>query len=324
MKAIVNERYGSPDILELREIERPEPKENEVLIKVLAASVNRADSYMLSGKPFPVRLASGLFKPKYNILGADISGVVERVGSNVNQLKTGDEVYGDLSGSGFGGFAEYVTADEKLLAKKPSTLTFEEAAALPMAAVTALQGLRDVGNIKAGQEVLINGASGGVGGFAIQIGKALGGKVTAVCSTRKMENALAQGADQVIDYTFQDFTRGKSRYDLIFDVVGNHSINALSRVLKSKGTYVSSVFSMYALLLGYWKSMTEGKKMTNFLAKVKQGDLQFISKLAEEGKLKPVIEKTFTLDNVPEALHAMDRGSSRGKLVISVDYNKEN
>jgi len=318
MKAIVNERYGSPDILELREVQRPVPKPNQVLVKVLAASVNRADSYLLSGKPFPVRIAAGLFKPKFKILGADIAGVVERVGSNVTQLKIGDEVYGDLSGSGFGGFAEYATVEETLLTQKPSTLTFEEAAALPMAAVTALQGLRNVGKIKAGQDVLINGASGGVGGFAIQIAKALGAKVTAVCSTRKMKNATAQGADQVIDYSVEDFTRAKKQYDLIFDVVGNHSVHALSRVLKSKGTYVSSTFSPALLFLGPWKSLSEGKKMSNFLAKANRADLQFICKLAEEGKLKPVIERTFSLNDVPEAIHTIEKGSSAGKLVIVI------
>lgn len=318
MKAIVNERYGSPDILELREVKRPEPKPNELLVKVLAASVNRVDYYMLKGEPFPVRLAGGLFKPKHQILGADIAGIVERVGSQVSQLKVGDEVYGDLSGIGFGGFAEYVATDEKILTKKPITLSFEETAALPMAAVTALQGLRDIGKIKAGQEVLINGASGGVGGFAIQIAKAFGTKVTAVCSTKKLKNALAQGAHQVIDYKVQDFTRSKKQYDLIFDVVGNHSINSLSQVLKIKGTYVSTAFSMATLFLGPWKSMTEGKKMTNFLAKANLADLQFICKLAEEGKLKPVIERTFTLDDVPEALHKIGKGSSSGKLVITI------
>lgn len=318
MKAILNERYGSPDILELREVDRPAAKPKEVLVKVLASSVNRADWYMLKGEPFPVRIAGGLFKPKYQILGADIAGVVEQTGSKVTQLKPGDEVYSDLSGAGFGGFAEYVTADENLLAKKPSTLTFEEAAALPMAAVTALQGIRNVGKIKPDQEVLINGASGGVGGFAIQIAKAFGGKVTAVCSTRKIENALVQGADQVIDYTEQDFTEVKKQYDLIFDVVGNHSVNALSRVLKSNGTYVSSAFSIGAFFLEFWKSITERKKMTNFLAKANQADLQFICKLVEEGTLKPVIERTFTLDDVPEALHIMGKGSSAGKLVIVI------
>lgn len=318
MKAIVNKKYGSPDILELKEVTSPAPKPNEVLVKVFAASINKADEYMLRGEPFPVRIAGGLFKPKYQILGADIAGIVERVGLQVSQLKPGDEVYGDLSGAGFGGFAEYVAADEKLLAKKPSTLTFEETAALPMAAVTALQGLRDIGKLKAGQEVLINGASGGVGGFAIQIAKALGAKVTAVCSTRKMENAFAQGADQVIDYTVQEFTQVKKRYDLIFDVVGNHPVNALSRVLNSKGTYVSAAFSMTTFFLGLWKSMTEGKKMTNFLAKANQADLQFICKLAEEGKLKPVIEKTFALEDLPKAMHKIANGSSSGKLLITI------
>lgn len=323
MKAIVNKKYGSPDILELREVDRPEPKPNQVLVKVIAASLNRADWYLLKGEPFPVRLAAGLFKPKNQILGADISGIVERVGSSITQLKVGDEVYGDLSGIGFGGFAEYVAADEELLAKKPSTLSFEETAALAMAAVTALQGLRDIGKIKAGQEVLINGASGGVGGFAIQIAKALGAKVTAVCSTKKIENALVQGADQVIDYTFQDFTKAKKQYDLIFDVVGNHAVNALSRVLKSKGSYVSTIFSMDTLVIGLWKSLTEGKKMTSFLAKANQADLQFISKLAEEGKLKPVIEKTFALEDVPEAVHTMGKGNLLGKLVIVIKSELE-
>jgi len=316
MKAIINEKYGSPDILELREVERPEPKPNQVLVKVLAASVNRADYYLLKGEPFPVRLAAGFFKPKNQILGADIAGVVERIGSKVDQLKVGDEVYGDLSSAGFGGFAEYVAVDENLLTKKPSNLSFEETAALPMAAVTALQGLRDVGKLKAGQEVLINGASGGVGGFAVQIAKALGAEVTAVCSTSKIENALNQGADHVIDYTQEDFTKGKKQYDLIFDVVGNHSVNTLSRKLKSKGRYVSSSFSLSTLFLGPWKSIAEGKKMTNFLAKVSKADLQFICKLAEERKLKPMIQQTFTLDDAPEALHKMGSGSSSGKLVI--------
>lgn len=316
MKAIVNERYGPPDILELREVDRPLPKANEVLIKVLAASVNRADLHLLRGKPFPIRIMGGLFKPKYQILGADIAGIVEQTGNKVTQLKPGDEVYGDLSGGGFGGFAEYVVVDETLLDKKPSSLSFEEVATLPMAAITALQGLRNVGKIKSGQEVLINGASGGVGGFAIQITKALGGKVTAVCSTKKIANAILQGADQVIDYTAMDFTKANKQYDLIFDVVGNHPVNSLSRALKSKGTYISSKFSISTFFLGAWKFITEGKKMTCFLASANQTDLQFIRKLAEEGKLKPVIQSTFTLYDVPKALHMLEKGSSSGKLVI--------
>ena len=316
MKAIINQKYGTPDILELREVERPEPKANEVLIKVLAASVNKADWHLLRGEPFPVRIMGGFFKPNNQILGADIAGVVERVGSEVTQFRPGDEVYGDLSGTGFGGFAEYVTTDENKLARKPSNLTFEESAALPMAAITALQGLRDKGKIQEGQKVLINGASGGVGSYAIQIAKAMGAEVTAVCSPTKIENAFALGADSVIDYTIMDFTRMNKTYDLIFDIVGNHSVSAISRVLRQNGTYVTCAFSLGAIFLGPWKSMTEGKKMINLLAESNQADLQFLSKLAEEDKLKPVIEQTFTLDDVPEALHRIGKGSARGKLVV--------
>lgn len=318
MKAIVQTRYGSPDILELRDVARPVPKRKEVLVKVLAASVNKADWHMLTGQPFPVRLAGGLFKPKYPILGADIAGIVARTGSDVTQFKPGDEVYGDLSGAGFGGFAEYVARDEQWLAKKPDTLSFEEATALPMSAVAALQGLRNIGRIRSGQDVLINGASGGVGGFAIQIAKAFDTHVTAVCCTRKLDNAREQGADQVIDYTVQHFTKADKQYDLIFDVVGNHSVQALGRVLKPGGTVACCAFSTSAVLPGPWKSLTEKKRMRNFHAKNNMADLQFICKLAEEGKLKPVIEKTYSLDGVPEALHAIGNGGLRGKLVIVI------
>lgn len=318
MKAIIHQKYGIPDLLELREVERPEPKANEVLVKVLAASVNKADWHLIQGKPLPVRLMAGLIKPKYQILGADVAGVVERVGSGVTQFRPGDEVFGDLSGGGFGGFAEYVCTDEKYLAKKPSNLSFEETAALPMASITALQGLRDKGNIGEGQEVLINGASGGVGGFAIQIAKSFGATITAVCSTQKVEQAQKQGADAVIDYKQQDFTTAKKQYDLIFDVVANHSIAALSRVLKKGGHYVTSAFSMGAMISGPWKAITEGKKLTNLLASANQADLQYISKLAENGKLSPIIQKTFTLDDVPDALWTMGRGGVAGKLVITV------
>lgn len=318
MKAIINEQYGSPDILALKEVDRPEPKPHEVLVKVLAASVNKADWHLLRGEPFPIRLMAGLRKPKYQILGADVAGVVERVGQAVSQFKRGDEVFGDLSGNGFGGFAEYVAADEKYLAKKPSNLTYEETAALPLAAITALQGLRNKGKISAGQEVLINGASGGVGSYAIQIAKSFGANVTAVCSTGKVDNALTQGADRVIDYTVQDFTKDDKQYGLIFDVVANHSLQAISRVLCRKGTYVSCAFSMGAMFLGPWKSMTEGKKMINLLASANAADLQYIGKLAEEGKLTPMIERTFTLDDVPEALQIMGSGRAAGKLIITL------
>ncbi len=317
MKAIVNKKYGSPDILELREIARPEPKPNEILVRVLAASVNKADWHILNGKPFPVRVMSGL-KPKYQILGADIAGVVERIGAKVTQFRPGEEVYGDLSASGFGGFAEYTITSEKFLSKKPSGFTYEQTAALPMAAVTALQGLRDKGGISPGDEVLINGASGGVGGFAIQIAKAFGARVTAVCSTQKVDLALQQGADTVIDYKKEDFTRMEKSYDLIFDTVANHPVQSIEQVLKKGGSYVSSAFSPGAMFMGPWISVIRGKVMTNLLASANQADLQFISKLAEEGKLNPVIHGTFTLDDAPEALKIMGRGSLSGKLVISM------
>ncbi|MBV6641120.1 MAG: NAD(P)-dependent alcohol dehydrogenase [Cyclobacteriaceae bacterium] len=318
MKAIVNKKYGSPDILELREVARPEPKSNEILIRVLAASVNKADWHILNGKPYPVRLMSGLMKPKYQILGADVAGVVERVGAKVTQFRPGDEVYGDLSGSGFGGFAEFVVTSENFIAKKPSSFTYEQAAALPMAAVTALQGLRNKGGISQGDEVLINGASGGVGSFAVQIAKAFGAHVTAVCSTQKVDLALQQGADIVVDYKKDDFTRMGKSYDLIFDTVANHSIRSTERVLKKGGSYIACAFSPGAMFLGPWYSVIKGKVMTNMLASTNQADLQYISKLAEEGKLKPVIQDTFTLDDVPDALKMMAKGSLTGKLVISM------
>ncbi len=318
MKAIINKKYGSPDILELREVARPEPKSNEILIRVLAASVNKADWHILNGKPFPVRLMSGLMKPKNQILGADIAGVVERVGAKVTQFRPGDEVYGDLSGSGFGGFAEFAITSENFLTKKPSCFSYEQAAALPMAVTTALQGLRNKGGISQGDDVLINGASGGVGGFAIQIAKAFGAYVTAVCSTPKTDIAIQQGADAVIDYTKEDFTLMGKSYDLIFDIVANHSIGSMERILKRRGSYVACAFSPGAMLLGPWYSVIKGKVMTNLLASANQADLQFISKLAEEGKLEPVIQDTFTLDDVPEALKIMGKGSLSGKLVISM------
>lgn len=318
MKALIYENYGMPEVLSLQEIPRPEPKPQEVLIKVMAASINKADWHLLRGEPFPIRFMTGLFKPKYPTPGADVSGVVEQVGDEVTHFKPGDEVYGDLSGDGFGAFATYAIANEARLAKKPSNLTYEETAALPMAAVTALQGLRDKGEIQKGQKVLINGASGGVGGFAIQIAKAFEAEVTAVCSTPKVEQAKAQGADFVIDYKQEDFTKNDKQYDLIFDVVGNHSIRAIDKVLSKGGRYVSSAFSMGAMFLGPWKAATGGKKLINLLASPNQADLQFISKLVAEGKLKPVIHKTFPLDAAPEGIQLIGKGSPNGKLVVNI------
>jgi NADPH:quinone reductase-like Zn-dependent oxidoreductase len=234
MKAIVNTTYGSPDVLQFKDVEKPSPTDNEVLIKVLAASVNAADLHLLRADPFLIRFMSGLLKPKTTILGADIAGRVEAVGKNVTQFKPGDEVFGDISGCGWGGFAEYVCASEDALALKPTNLSFEEAAAVPMAAVTALQGLRNKGQIQPGQKVLINGASGGVGTFAVQIAKSFGAEVTGVSSTRNVDMARSIGADHVIDYTQADFTKNGQQYDLILAANGDRSISEYKRALAPK------------------------------------------------------------------------------------------
>ena len=318
MKAVVYEKYGGPEVLELRETDRPENGPKEVLIKVLAASVNKADWYILNGKPYVVRMMAGLTKPKYSILGADVSGIVERIGSEVKQFKIGDEVFGDLSGSGFGGFAEYACTSEDRLAKKPDNFNFEQSAALPMASVTALQGLRDAGKIREGQKVLINGASGGVGSYAIQIAKSFGAEVTAVCSTSKAETAKDLGADHVIDYTKEDFTSGENTYDLIFDVAGNHGLSSISKVLAKNGRYVSCGFSAGALFQGSIRALTEKKHYTNFLSTTNQADLQYIAKLAEDGRLKAPIDRLFTLDDVPEAMQYMGKGHAIGKIMVTI------
>lgn len=318
MKAIVYHNYGSPDVVKLEEVEKPAPQDNEVLVKVHAASVNAADWHIMRGKPFLVRLMGfGLLKPKHKILGSDIAGRVEAVGRNVKQFQPGDEVFGSIRG----GFAEYVCAREDALVLKPANISFEEAAAVPIAAVTALQGLRDKGQIQPGQKVLINGASGGVGTFAVQIAKAFGAEVTAVCSTRNVDQARSIGADQVIDYTREDFTQKGQRYDLILAMNGYHSISDYKRALRPKGTYVMTGGSMaqlsQALLLGPWISMTGSKKMGNLAAKVNQKDLVFMKDLLEAGKVVPVIERRYPLSQAAEALRYLEEGHARGKVVIS-------
>jgi NADPH:quinone reductase-like Zn-dependent oxidoreductase len=323
MKAVVNHVYGSPDVLQLEEVAKPGPKDDEVLVEVHAASVNAADWHLLRGKPFLVRLVvGGLLKPKNTILGAAFAGRVEAVGSNVTQFQPGDEVFGDVSGSGFGAFAEYVCVPENALALKPANMTFEEAATIPVAAVTALQGLRDKGQIQQGQKVLINGASGGVGMFAVQIAKAFGADVTAVCSTRNVDMVRSLGADHVIDYTQEDFTKNGQQYDLILAANGYHSIWAYKRALRSKGKYVltgGSMAQMYqAMLLGPLISMTGSKKMGNLLAKPNQKDLVFVKELLEAGKIVPVIERRYPLSEVPEAIQYVEAGHARGKIVITV------
>lgn len=322
MKAIIAERYGMPDVLEFKEAAKPNPKDNEVLVKVQAAALNMFDWHLLTADIFLVRLNAGLFKPKYRIPGADVAGRVEAVGKDVTQFKVGDEVYGDLAASGCGSFAEYVAVPEKALALKPVNLTFEEAAAYPMAAVTALQGLRDQGKLQPGQKVLIQGASGGVGSFAVQIAKALGAEVTAVCSTRNMEQVRSLGADHVIDYTKEDFTRNGKQYDLILAVNGYHPINDYKRALTPKGIYVMAggatkqIFE--ALLRGSFLSEKAGRKLGAFTAQPKQEDLFFLKTWAEEGKVKPVIDKRYPLSETAQALYYLGEGHVRGKVILTV------
>jgi NADPH:quinone reductase-like Zn-dependent oxidoreductase len=323
MKGIVYTKYGSPDVLQLKEVKKPIHKDDEVLVKIHAASVNSADMTMSRGEPFLARLWSGLLKPKYTILGADIAGRVEAAGGNVKQFQPGDEVYGDIATAGWGGFAEYVSVPENALAPRPANLTFEEAAAVPQAAVVALQGLRDQGKIQSGQKVLINGASGGVGTFAVQIAKSIGAEVTGVCSTRNLDLVRSLGADHVIDYTQEDFTQNKKRYDLIFTVAGYHSILDYRRALSPKGIYVGSVNStaliFQIMLLGPFISMTGTKKMGNLMAKANQEDLVFVKELLEAGKVVTVIDRCYPLSEVAEAVRYYGEGHPRGKVVISVE-----
>ncbi len=326
MKAIVNTQYGSPDVLQLKEIERPTPKDDEVLVKVYAVSVNAADLHLLRADPFLIRLSSGLLKPKNKILGSDIAGRVEAVGSNVKQFKVGDEVFGDISAYGWGGFAEYTCAREDAFALKPSNLSFEEAAAVPMAAVTALQGIRYAGQIRPGQKVLINGASGGVGSFAVQLAKSSGAEVTAVCSSRNVEMARSIGAEHVIDYAKEDFTKTGQQYDLILATNGDRSISDYRRALSPEGIYVhtgGSVAQMsQAMIQGPWISMTGSQKMGSMgVAKPNQNDLVIMKELLEAGKVKPVIDRTYPLSEVAAAIRYLEEGHAQGKVVITVAHN---
>lgn len=324
MKAIVNTHYGSPDVLELKEVERPAPQDNEVLVHVHAASVNAADWHLLRGKPFLMRLMGfGLLKPKHTILGATMAGRVEAVGRNVTQFQPGDEIFGDLTTCGFGAFAEYVCACENTLALKPANMTFEEAATVPLAAVTALQGLRAKGQIQPGQQVLIYGASGGVGTFAVQIAKSFGACVTAVCSTRNVDLIRSLGADHVIDYTQEDFTKNGQRYDFIFAVNGYHSIFDYKRALSPKGAYVMIGGSMsamvQAMLLGPVISMIGSQKMGSMgVAKPSQKDLVFMKELLEAGKVVPAIDRRYPLGETAEAIRYLEKGHAQGKVVITM------
>jgi NADPH:quinone reductase-like Zn-dependent oxidoreductase len=324
MKAIVCTKYGSPDVLQLQEVEKPAPQDDEVLIRIYAASINARDWRFMRAKPFFVRLMPGGFlQPKNKILGADLAGRVEAIGSNVRQFKPGDEVFGYIpSATGRGTFAEYVCAKEKLITLKPTNLSFEQAAAVPLAAMTALQGLRDKGNIQPGQKVLINGASGGVGTFAVQIAKAFGAEVTAVCSTRNLEMVRSMGADHVIDYKKEDFTQNGQQYDLILAVNGYHPISDYLRALKPEGTYVVAGGSMaqlfQAAFQGRRTAKTGGQKAYVVSLVQSQKDLIFIKGLLESGKVVPVIDGCYPLSKTPEAFWYFEKEHPKGKVVISV------
>ena len=319
MKAIVYTKYGGPEVLQIKEIESPYPKDDEVLIKVYAVSINDWDWGLLHGD-FINRLINGLLKPKKKILGSDIAGRIEAVGKNVKQFKTGDEVYGDLSGH-WGGFAEYICAREKALALKPAGMSFEEAAAIPQAAMLAVQGLLDRGKIQPGQKLLINGAGGGVGSFAVQIAKLYGVEVTGVDGTGKLDMLRSMGFDHVIDYTKEDFTKNGKYYDLILDVKTNRSMFDYARALCRNGIYVTvggSIARLFqALFLAPWISLIH-KKYIRIVALKPNKDLVYMNELFETGKVKPVIDGPYKLDEVPEVFRIFGKGEHKGKLVITM------
>lgn len=317
MRAIVRTKYGPPDAVQFTEVEKPTPKDDEVLIKLRAASVNPVDLFTMRGAPL-LRLIPGLRAPKDKRLGVDVAGQVEAVGRNVTQFKPGDEVFGVCHGA----FAEYACATEDKLALKPANISFEDAAAVPVAAITVLQGLRDKGHIQQGRKVLVDGASGGVGTFAVQIAKSFGAEVTAVCSTRNVDTARSIGADHVIDYTREDFTQSGQRYDLILGANVHHSIFDYRRALTRDGIYVAAgggvVRILQALLLGPLLSLIGRKKMGFFLANINQKDLLFLKELLEAGKVAPVIDRRYPLSNAAEALRYLAEGHAQGKVVLTV------
>jgi 2-desacetyl-2-hydroxyethyl bacteriochlorophyllide A dehydrogenase len=323
MKAIVYTEYGSPDVLQLQDIQKPTLKDNEVLVKVYAAAANPADWHMMRGAPFLARLDNGLRKPKNTRLGADVAGKVEAVGTGVTQFRPGDDVFGEVFAGGMGSFAEYVAVHQDALALKPSNISFEQAAAVPLAAVTALQGLRK-GQIQSGQKVLVNGASGGVGTFAVQIAKSFGAEVTGVCSTRNLELVRSIGADHAIDYTREDFTRTGQQYDLIYDAVGNRSVADYRRGLKPQGRCVIAGFTTLPRL---FEHMIVGSLVSKIgsrnvglqgTAEPNQADLHFLKSLLEAGKVVPVIDRSYALTDTAEAIRHLETGRTRGKVIINV------
>lgn len=323
MKAIVYHNYGSPDVLKFEEIQKPTAGDDEVLIKVRAASVNPLDFHLMRGEPLLVRIMCGLRKPKDTGLGVDVSGKVEAVGRNITQFKPGDEVFG----AGRGTFAEYACASESALVMKPENVTFDQAAAVNVAALTALQGLRDKGKIQRGQKVLINGASGGVGTFAVQLARLFGAEVTGVCSPMNVDMVQSIGADHVIDYTREDFTKGAERYDLILDCFATHSLSALRRVLNPRGIYIGiggPIVSMTDLLFTMVKPLVlspfMSQKFITFIARKSKEDLVTMGELMQAGKVTPVIHRRYCLSEVPEAIRFLEEGHPRGKVVITLEH----
>jgi len=323
MRAIVHDEYGTPDVLEIRDIDKPEIGAGEVLVRVHAAGVDRGVWHVLTGLPYPIRLAGyGFRAPKNPVLGSDLAGVVEAVGNDVNGFQPGDEVFGVVKGS----YAEYAIAREDKLALKPANLTFEQAAVVPTSAATALQGLRDKGHVRAGQKVLIIGASGGVGTYAVQLAKVLGAEVTGVCSTTKVDMVSAIGADRVIDYTRDDFAESEERYDVILDIGGNSSLSRLRGALTPKGTLVIAGGETDGKWLGgadrqlraQMLSPFVGQKLGTFIASVKAEDLRVLKDLIEAGKVIPALDRTFALDEAPKAIRYLDEGHARGKVAITV------
>jgi NADPH:quinone reductase-like Zn-dependent oxidoreductase len=306
-------------------VDKPTPKNNEVLVKIFASSINDGDKSLIRGSPFIARFSSGLLKPKHKIPGGDIAGQVEAVGGNVKQFKPGDEVFGDLGASGFGAYAEYVAAPENALALKPVNLTYEQAAAFPQYALVALQGLRDKGQIQPGQKVLINGASGGVGTFAVQIAKSFGAEVTGVCSTRNLELVRSIGADHVIDYTREDFAKRERRYDLILDSVANRPLSDYRSALSPEGSYVAVAFNLNALMMGPLTSKKGGQKVTQLSHEPSVDDLVYMKGLVEAGKVRPIIDRSFPLSKIAEAFRYFVEGHPSGKVVITMgnDANEQ-
>ncbi|AXI10302.1 zinc-binding dehydrogenase [Oceanobacillus sp. 143] len=322
MKAIISSEYGGPDTLQFNEIEKPKPLDHQVLVKIHAASINYGNMLLLQGNPLIARLVFGVRKPKYPIPGGDMAGTVEAVGENITQFQPGDEVFGDLSGSGWGAFAEYAAVPEEAIVRKPHNLSFEEAAAVPMAAVTALQAIRNKGKLEPGQKVLVHGGSGGVGLFAVQIAKALGAEVTAVVSTRNVDLVQSIGADHIIDYTKADFAERDQNYDLILGVNGSRSISTYKRKLNNGGIYVNvgggDSQLLQTILLGPLLFLGRSKKMSLFLQRANQKDLEFLRELIEEGKVKAIIDKTFKLSEAPEAYRYFEEEHLQGKVVLLV------